>query len=186
MSPHHPQLDPTALAWLQLLQSQAPVQDSPDLASSSGAHANVQEHPGRSPTQPLPDDSVGLEDDNDSETERAATAEDKRRRNTAASGNPTLTALSGVSLYSFPARFRTKKKQWLLDMERTVTGLSRQVDDLEREAAELRRENGWLKEIVMLRTRKLTGGSLLNLPGSSGDRNETGQPGGGKGKQRQQ
>lgn len=71
-------------------------------------------------------------------------------------------------------------------MERTVTGLSRQVDDLEREAAELRRENGWLKEIVMLRTRKLTGGSLLNLPGSSSDRNETGQPGGGKGKQRQQ
>lgn len=70
-------------------------------------------------------------------------------------------------------------------MERTVTSLSRQVDELEREAAELRRENGWLKEIVMLRTRKLTGASLLNVPGSHGDRNETSQPDGGKGKQRQ-
>ncbi|KAF9650755.1 hypothetical protein BDM02DRAFT_3084560, partial [Thelephora ganbajun] len=58
--------------------------------------------------------------------------EDKRRRNTAAS-----------------ARFRNKKKQWLLNMERTVTSLSRQVGELEREAADLRRENGWLKEIVM-------------------------------------
>ena len=71
-------------------------------------------------------------------------------------------------------------------MERTVTSLSRQVDELEREAADLRRENGWLKEIVMLRARRATGGGLLNLSGSLGERNEAGQLDAGKGKQRQQ
>lgn len=72
-------------------------------------------------------------------------------------------------------------------MERTVTSLSRRVDELEREAAELRRENGWLKEIVMLRTRRLTSGGPLNLSGSIGDQSEdTGQPETSKGKKRQQ
>ncbi|KAI9059677.1 hypothetical protein FKP32DRAFT_1554501, partial [Trametes sanguinea] len=58
-------------------------------------------------------------------------AEDKRRRNTAAS-----------------ARFRIKKKLWTLNLERTISDLSGRVEELEREASELRRENGWLKEIV--------------------------------------
>ena len=71
-------------------------------------------------------------------------------------------------------------------MERTVTSLSRQVDELEREAADLRRENGWLKEIVMLKARRATGGGLLNFPGTLGERNDGGQPDAGKGKQRQQ
>lgn len=72
-------------------------------------------------------------------------------------------------------------------MERTVTSLSRQVDELEREAADLRRENGWLKEIVMMRARRATGGGLVNLSGSLGDKNDPGQPDAGKskGKQRQ-
>jgi hypothetical protein len=70
-------------------------------------------------------------------------------------------------------------------MERTVTSLSRQVNELEREAADLRRENGWLKEIVMLKTRKFAGGGSVNLSGSLGDQNDTGQPDTGKGKQRQ-
>jgi len=70
-------------------------------------------------------------------------------------------------------------------MEKTVTSLSRQVDELEREAADLRRENGWLKEIVMLRTRRLTSGGPVNPSESPGDQNKTGQPDAGKGKQRQ-
>lgn len=73
-----------------------------------------------------------------------------------------------------------------MNMERTVTSLSRKVDDLEREAADLRRENGWLKEIVMLRTRKLTGGGPANLSVSVEDQNDTSQPDAGKGKQRKQ
>ncbi|KZT23816.1 hypothetical protein NEOLEDRAFT_1038799, partial [Neolentinus lepideus HHB14362 ss-1] len=58
-------------------------------------------------------------------------AEDKRRRNTAAS-----------------ARFRIKKKQKVLNLERSVADLAGRAEELEREAAELRRENGWLKEII--------------------------------------
>ncbi|KAI0651495.1 hypothetical protein C8Q79DRAFT_1114447 [Trametes meyenii] len=74
------------------------------------------------------------------EMEAVASAEDKRRRNTAAS-----------------ARFRIKKKQWTLNLERTISDLSGRVEELEREAAELRRENGWLKEIVMLKSKRFAG-----------------------------
>ncbi|KII93718.1 hypothetical protein PLICRDRAFT_35940 [Plicaturopsis crispa FD-325 SS-3] len=70
------------------------------------------------------------------EAERQGSAEDKRRRNTAAS-----------------ARFRIKKKHRTLDLERSVSDLTGRAEELEREAAELRRENGWLKEIVMLKGR---------------------------------
>ncbi|KAI0639036.1 hypothetical protein C8Q77DRAFT_1204598 [Trametes polyzona] len=74
------------------------------------------------------------------EVEAIVSAEDKRRRNTAAS-----------------ARFRIKKKQWTLNLERTISDLSGRVEELEREAAELRRENGWLKEIVMLKSKRFAG-----------------------------
>lgn len=70
-----------------------------------------------------------------SELENAvAIAEDKRRRNTTAS-----------------ARFRIKKKLRTLNLERSVSDLSGRAEELEREAADLRRENGWLKEIVLLK-----------------------------------
>ncbi len=55
------------------------------------------------------------------------------------------------------ARFRIKKKQWTLNLERTISDLSGRVEELEREASELRRENGWLKEIVMLKSKRLAG-----------------------------
>ena len=71
-------------------------------------------------------------------------------------------------------------------MEQTVTSLTRKVDDLEREAADLRRENGWLKEIVLLKARRMTGGGLVNVSGSVRDKKDTGQPDTGKGKQRKQ
>ncbi|KAI0724195.1 hypothetical protein C8T65DRAFT_704108 [Cerioporus squamosus] len=74
------------------------------------------------------------------EVDSIAISEDKRRRNTAAS-----------------ARFRIKKKQWTLNLERTISDLSGRVEELEREASELRRENGWLKEIVMLKSKRLAG-----------------------------
>ncbi|KAF5384004.1 hypothetical protein D9757_006991 [Collybiopsis confluens] len=67
-------------------------------------------------------------------------SEDKRRRNTAAS-----------------ARFRIKKKIRNLNLERTVSDLNGRADELEKEAADLRRENGWLKEIVMLKGSRLAG-----------------------------
>ncbi|KAI6005168.1 hypothetical protein F5J12DRAFT_835269 [Pisolithus orientalis] len=72
--------------------------------------------------------------------EAISTAEDKRRRNTAAS-----------------ARFRVKKKMRTLNLERTVADLTGRTEELEREAADLRRENGWLKEIILLKSRSIGG-----------------------------
>ncbi|VDB93547.1 unnamed protein product [Peniophora sp. CBMAI 1063] len=85
--------------------------------------------------------------------------EDKRRRNTAAS-----------------ARFRIKKKQKTLNLERTVNDLSGRVEELEHEASELRRENGWLKEIVMLKSRqRVEGLSLPEQPPGPPDEGDEGE-----------
>ncbi|KAJ6519454.1 hypothetical protein C8R45DRAFT_951546 [Mycena sanguinolenta] len=89
--------------------------------------------------------------------------EDKRRRNTAAS-----------------ARFRIKKKQKTLGLERTVSDLTGRAEELEREAADLRRENGWLKEIVMLKGGRLAGIDLSRNPdirgSGSGQRDQRREP----------
>ena len=58
--------------------------------------------------------------------------EDKRRRNTAAS-----------------ARFRAKKKEREAALERRSKELEMRVGELERECEALRRENGWLKGLVV-------------------------------------
>lgn len=96
MPPHDQQLDPTAIAWLQLLQSQVPAQHDPDVGSSSRVQANAQEYPERPSSQPthLSGDPADPEEEDDSGAEQAAVAEDKRRRNTAASGNLTVPSLS--------------------------------------------------------------------------------------------
>jgi len=59
-------------------------------------------------------------------------AEDKRRRNTAAS-----------------ARFRMKKKEREVALEKKSKELEIRVTELERECEGLRRENGWLKGLVV-------------------------------------
>ena len=59
-------------------------------------------------------------------------AEDKRRRNTAAS-----------------ARFRLKKKEREVALEGKAKELETKVNELERECEGLRRENGWLKGLVI-------------------------------------
>ncbi|KAK7043228.1 hypothetical protein VNI00_008582 [Paramarasmius palmivorus] len=59
-------------------------------------------------------------------------AEDKRRRNTAAS-----------------ARFRLKKKEREIALENKAKELEVRVSELERECEGLRRENGWLKGLVV-------------------------------------
>lgn len=61
-----------------------------------------------------------------------AAAEDKRRRNTAAS-----------------ARFRLKKKEREAALEGKAKELEMRVNELERECEGLRRENGWLKGLVV-------------------------------------
>ncbi|KAI0088163.1 hypothetical protein BDY19DRAFT_952510 [Irpex rosettiformis] len=59
-------------------------------------------------------------------------AEDKRRRNTAAS-----------------ARFRLKKKEREAALEKKAKELEVRVSELEKECEALRRENGWLKGLVV-------------------------------------
>ncbi|KAK7473227.1 hypothetical protein VKT23_001325 [Stygiomarasmius scandens] len=59
-------------------------------------------------------------------------AEDKRRRNTAAS-----------------ARFRLKKKEREVALENKAKELEVRVNELEKECEGLRRENGWLKGLVV-------------------------------------
>ncbi|KAE9389880.1 hypothetical protein BT96DRAFT_365056 [Gymnopus androsaceus JB14] len=60
------------------------------------------------------------------------TTDDKRRRNTAAS-----------------ARFRLKKKERELALENKAKELEIKVNELEKECEGLRRENGWLKGLVV-------------------------------------
>ncbi|KAF8447957.1 hypothetical protein L210DRAFT_3641812 [Boletus edulis BED1] len=67
-----------------------------------------------------------------SEPTAPAATEDKRRRNTAAS-----------------ARFRLKKKEREAALERRAKELEDRVVELERECEGLRRENGWLKGLVV-------------------------------------
>ncbi|KAJ7899956.1 hypothetical protein B0H14DRAFT_2671619 [Mycena olivaceomarginata] len=61
-----------------------------------------------------------------------------------------------------------QKKQKTLALERTVSDLTGRAEDLEREAADLRRENGWLKEIVMLKGGRLAGIDLSGNPDTRG------------------
>ncbi|KXN90966.1 Regulatory protein cys-3 [Leucoagaricus sp. SymC.cos] len=68
----------------------------------------------------------------DAQTMALAAAEDKRRRNTAAS-----------------ARFRLKKKEREAALEGKAKELEARVNELERECEGLRRENGWLKGLVV-------------------------------------
>ena len=49
------------------------------------------------------------------------------------------------------ARFRVKKKHRTIALERAVSDLTGRAEELEREVGDLRRENGWLKEIVVLK-----------------------------------
>lgn len=87
------------------------------------------------------------------EADPAAMSDEKRRRNTAAS-----------------ARFRIKKKQKTINLERSVSDLTGRAEELEREVTDLRRENGWLKEIVMLKGTRFTSANLSQrLASSSGD-----------------
>ncbi|CCM00347.1 uncharacterized protein FIBRA_02377 [Fibroporia radiculosa] len=143
-----------ALPWLQYLQmqnqyGQLPQQMHqglymPQPLSSLGSgqvpqYSSNELDVGRTSSASPTETALRSEMDN-TDVEPIVIAEDKRRRNTAAS-----------------ARFRIKKKQWTLNLERTISDLSSRVQELEAEAAELRRENGWLKEIVMLKSKRATG-----------------------------
>lgn len=76
--------------------------------------------------------SASLADSPDDVNTSLSVTEDKRRRNTAAS-----------------ARFRLKKKEREAALETKAKELEGRVNELERECESLRRENGWLKGLVV-------------------------------------
>ncbi|KAI0081967.1 hypothetical protein K474DRAFT_1562168, partial [Panus rudis PR-1116 ss-1] len=79
-----------------------------------------------------PESARSPESDDKSNSTPLTAAEDKRRRNTAAS-----------------ARFRLKKKEREAALERKAKELEVRVGELEKECEALRRENGWLKGLVV-------------------------------------
>ncbi|TFK41296.1 hypothetical protein BDQ12DRAFT_679220 [Crucibulum laeve] len=171
MAPPPPQLPPLSsldFPWHQLPphQQAGPSHYDPHQASSSssmpglpyipdthyGSLSNLGESSrgnSRRSVQPppaqLPSTAASSPEVEQTEAERNASAEEKRRRNTAAS-----------------ARFRIKKKQRTTNLERTVSDLTSRADELEREVSDLRRENGWLKEIVMLKGTRFAAANLSN------------------------
>ncbi|THV06050.1 hypothetical protein K435DRAFT_646114 [Dendrothele bispora CBS 962.96] len=123
--------------------SQSPMMSLPQSSAMNTARSAPSQSPvvaSSSSTSVLPSSPTAGDPNDPVEMDEAAVAEDKRRRNTLAS-----------------ARFRIKKKQRNLNLERTVSDLSGRAEELEREVADLRRENGWLKEIVMLKGSRLAG-----------------------------
>ncbi|KAF7985080.1 hypothetical protein HWV62_8953 [Athelia sp. TMB] len=95
-------------------------------------------------------------------TTPASASEDKRRRNTAAS-----------------ARFRMKKKEREAALEARAKELEGRVGELERECEGLRRENGWLKGLVV----GVTGaqpGAIGSVGGGGGKKRSRDEAEGGK------
>lgn len=105
----------------------APSKRARSQKSSSSSDNNTDPHP-TTPTPQSPDEPTQSEPN----ATVLSAAEDKRRRNTAAS-----------------ARFRLKKKEREAALERRAKELEERVVELERECEGLRRENGWLKGLVV-------------------------------------
>ena len=140
--------------------------------------------------------SPGQQEAGQADLDDPAIAEDKRRRNTLASGKLQhfrVASLSTVILMkALVARFRIKKKHKIMELERSVVELEGRADDLEREASDLRRENGWLKEMLIMKGRRARGqeGGVEESKESSDEdeEDEEGTAGGrnkGKGKEKE-
>ncbi|KAI5124406.1 hypothetical protein M0805_008290 [Coniferiporia weirii] len=127
-----PRLSSLMLPGVSPSSSQLQTPGGGPSSASTSRHSSTDTSP--SPTTPLSPSTSraqqALDDPN--------MAEDKRRRNTLAS-----------------ARFRIKKKHKTLALERSVIELETRAEDLDREATELRRENGWLKEMLIMKGRSL-------------------------------
>ena len=144
-----PQNMPTLAQLLSLplptpSQSQTSVPPSP--ASDVQTQLNKQSPaPKRARVTKSPADASPLPADTPTEYNSANPAEDKRRRNTAAS-----------------ARFRLKKKEREAALEKKAKELEVKVNELEKECEGLRRENGWLKGLVVGVTGGVTGPPQLS------------------------
>ncbi|KAL7281488.1 hypothetical protein ACG7TL_004803 [Trametes sanguinea] len=123
--PVQPTPTPSASSPQQPAQASSPAATTTTTKRARTARTSVSS-PSDAPTPESPEDSKST-----SGTPLTA-AEDKRRRNTAAS-----------------ARFRLKKKEREAALERKAKELEVRVGELEKECEALRRENGWLKGLVV-------------------------------------
>lgn len=114
-------------------QSQPSIPTSPVSDAQSPLNKQTPSAPKRARVTKSPTDTAVANTPNEfnSMTPPSA-AEDKRRRNTAAS-----------------ARFRLKKKEREAALEKRAKELEVKVSELEKECEGLRRENGWLKGLVV-------------------------------------
>lgn len=121
---------PTAVAPSPTQQQKA----KPAEKSSRASGADEVSPPAKRPRNRKTSDTLATTSDGTLMAEKAVllAAEDKRRRNTAAS-----------------ARFRMKKKEREAALEGKAKELEGRVTELERECEALRRENGWLKGLVI-------------------------------------
>ncbi|GAB1525062.1 hypothetical protein RhiTH_008219 [Rhizoctonia solani] len=113
--------------------------------SSSTSSSSSPSVPPSSSSSSSPTTSAALPDPSEAEPDTSTpltAAEDKRRRNTAAS-----------------ARFRLKKKEREAALDAKAHALEERVASLERECEGLRRENGWLRGLVV----GVTGGVVPNM-----------------------
>lgn len=116
--------------------TQTPAQSPPQSSQAPSPAAPTttkRARTSRASVSSIPDSPVQAESPEDKPSATPLTAaEDKRRRNTAAS-----------------ARFRLKKKEREAALERKAKELEVRVSELEKECEALRRENGWLKGLVV-------------------------------------
>ncbi|KAI5118846.1 hypothetical protein M0805_006165 [Coniferiporia weirii] len=115
-------------------QQQAPrtAPEAPAARRQRSRKTSIIATPIPSAPSPAPSSNETELADGDGPTTPLSATEDKRRRNTAAS-----------------ARFRLKKKEREAALERRSRELETRVSELERECEALRRENGWLKGLVV-------------------------------------
>ncbi|KAF5355524.1 hypothetical protein D9758_006385 [Tetrapyrgos nigripes] len=128
-------------------QQHLPQASAPNLSGSSSSQIETTPPPAkRARTRKA---SVSTADSPEADTTSAnplSASEDKRRRNTAAS-----------------ARFRLKKKEREMALESKAKELETRVNELEKECEGLRRENGWLKGLVV----GVTGAAQSNAQSSA-------------------
>ncbi|KAF9050049.1 hypothetical protein BJ165DRAFT_1401857 [Panaeolus papilionaceus] len=108
-------------------ESHPPAKRARTRKASVSNHDPSDYHHEESPTSP-----ADIESPQNASSTPLSASEDKRRRNTAAS-----------------ARFRLKKKEREQALEGKAKELEIKVTELERECEGLRRENGWLKGLVV-------------------------------------
>ncbi|KAJ6500447.1 hypothetical protein C8R45DRAFT_69384 [Mycena sanguinolenta] len=133
-----PQNSTVSPSLVQLLALQAAVQNGspafPALSPQDQSSQSSYDYPPakRARTRKASISASVADSPEDTGAVAVSVAEDKRRRNTAAS-----------------ARFRLKKKEREAALETKAKELEGRVNELERECEALRRENGWLKGLVV-------------------------------------